>query len=96
MIELVGRQAGRFTVPAKYQLVYDAIADSIRTGQRKPGERLPSIRELAEELKAGQSTVKTALNLLGRDGWTRGQQGEATFVADAPPELPTPEGRSSE
>lgn len=93
MVILAGRQAGSSTVPAKYQRVYDAIADSIRTGAYKPGEKLPSIVALAADLDAGQSTVKIALTLLGRDGWTRGQQGQATFVADDPPEYP---GKPSE
>jgi DNA-binding GntR family transcriptional regulator len=92
VIELVGRQAGRFTVPAKYQVAYDEVVRRIRTGVYQPGEKLPPIRELAAELRVGQSTLKSALVLLQRDGWTRGQQGDGVYVADPLP----PEGRSSE
>lgn len=88
MVILASRQAGSTTVPAKYERAYDAIADRIRTGQYKPGDKLPSIRDLAAELDVGQSTLKSALVLLGRDGWTRGQQGDGTYVADSPPEVP--------
>lgn len=86
MIELVGRQAGSSTVPAKYQSAYDEIVRRIQTGVYQPGEKLaPSIRELAIELKVGQSTLKFALKLLEKDGWTRGQQGDGVYVADEPP-----------
>jgi DNA-binding GntR family transcriptional regulator len=86
VIELAGRQAGRFTVPAKYQVAYDEVVRRIRTGVYQPGEKLPPIRELAVDLKVGQSTLKSALVLLQRDGWTRGQQGDGVYVADEPPE----------
>lgn len=92
MIELVGRQAGSTAVPAKYQVAYDEVVRRIRTGAYQPGEKLPPIRELALDLKVGQSTLKSALVLLQRDGWTRGQQGDGVYVADPLP----PESRSSE
>ncbi len=85
MIELAGRQAGRITVPAKYQVAYDEVVRRITTSVYAPGEKLPPIRELATELKVGQSTLKSALVLLQRDGWTRGQQGDGVYVADPLP-----------
>jgi DNA-binding GntR family transcriptional regulator len=85
VIELAGRQAGRSTVPAKYETAYAEVVRRIRAGVYQPGEKLPPIRELAAELKVGQSTLKSALLLLQRDGWTRGQQGDGVYVAD---ELP--------
>lgn len=92
MIELAGRQAGRITVPAKYQTAYDEVVRRIRTGVYEPGQKLPPIRELAVDLSVGQSTLKSALMLLQKDGWTRGQQGDGVYVADPLP----PESRSSE
>lgn len=92
MIELAGRQAGSNAVPAKYQVAYDEIAKRITTGIYAPGGKLPPIRELAADLKVGQSTLKSALMLLQKDGWTRGQQGDAIYVADSPPSA----SRSSE
>ena len=73
-------------MPAKYQVAYDEVVRRIRTGVYQPGEKLPPIRELAADLKVGQSTLKSALLLLQRDGWTRGQQGDGVYVADEPPE----------
>lgn len=85
MIELAGRQAGRSTVPAKYQVAYDEIVRRIQAGIYQPKQPLPPIRELAAELAVGQSTLKTALMLLEKDGWTRGQQGDRIYVTDEPP-----------
>jgi len=82
---LAGRQAGSFAVPAEYIRVYESVVARIRSGEWPPGHPLPSISKLAEELDTSQTTVKSALMLLGRDGWTRGQQGKATYVAADPP-----------
>jgi GntR family transcriptional regulator len=74
-------------MPAEYQRVYDGVAEKIAGGVDgyRPGARLPTIAELADEYSVSQTTIKTALTLLGRDGWTRGIQGKGTFVADRPP-----------
>lgn len=85
MVILAGRQAGRSAVPAEYQRVYDAIVARVRAGSLKPGDRLPTIKDLAEQFVLGQSTVKFALALLEREGWTRGVQGKGIYVAENPP-----------
>lgn len=82
---LAGRQAGRFAVPAEYVRVYESVVARIRSGELAPGDPVPSIARLAAELGTSQTTVKSALVLLRRDGWTRGQQGKATYVTDEPP-----------
>lgn len=74
-------------MPAEYERVYAGVAQKI-TGKAEnylPGDRLPTIVQMAREYDVSQTTVKTALTLLGRDGWTRGVQGKGTFVADSPP-----------
>jgi len=78
-------------MPAEYQRVYDGVVQQIADGADgyRPGDRLPTIAELADEYGVSQTTTKTALTLLGRDGWTRGVQGKGTFVADRPPRVST-------
>jgi DNA-binding GntR family transcriptional regulator len=87
VIELARRQALGVAVPAEYERVYDGVSQKIAEGVEgyHPKDRLPTIRSLATEYDVSQTTVKIALTLLGRDGWTRGVQGKGTFVADAPP-----------
>jgi DNA-binding GntR family transcriptional regulator len=74
-------------MPAEYERVYAGIAEKITGGVKgyHPGDRLPTIEQLRVEYDVSATTVKTALTLLGRDGWTRGIQGKGTFVAANPP-----------
>ena len=82
MIELAYCQAGDTTVSTpEYERVMTEIRALIAAEALRPGDRLPSIVRLAEICRASQTTVKTALLLLGREGVTRGQQGKATYVA---------------
>ena len=64
-----------------YRQVYSRIARSISQETLRPGERVPSIRSLASELKVSRNTVEIAYNMLIGDGYleARGQAG--TFVS---------------
>lgn len=74
-------------MPAEYERVYAGVVEKIaeRAEGYQPGDRLPTINALADEYAVSATTTKTALTLLGRDGWTRGVQGKGTFVAEQPP-----------
>jgi GntR family transcriptional regulator len=87
VIELARRQALGVAMPAEYERVYAGVSKKITDGVEgyRPGDRLPTIEQLRVEFGVAATTVKTALTLLGRDGWTRGVQGKGTFVADNPP-----------
>lgn len=84
MVKSEGRQAGSLAVPADYERLIDDIERRIASGELKPGEKLPSIRELAEQYETSQTTVKDALRILRREGTVRTQQGKGTWVADQP------------
>jgi len=88
VIELASRQAQGSAMPAYYERVYAGISQKITAGVDgyHPGDRLPTIAQLAGEYGVAQTVVKTALTLLGRDGWTLGVQGKGTFVAEHPPQ----------
>lgn len=68
-------------VPPLYQRVIDAIKDDVESGRLKPGDRIPSIAELAKRYDVSQGTVKTALLVLRQSGVVVGVQGRATYVA---------------
>lgn len=65
-----------------YEQVAGLIRAQIAAGVRTPGERLPSIVQLAADFDVGTTTIKTALMILRHDGIVRGQPGKATYVAD--------------
>ena len=47
-----------------YKQICAKLQKAIENKKWKPGERLPAIRELAEEYKCNYHTVRNALNLL--------------------------------
>ena len=64
-------------VPTRYREIYDRIRATIAEGKLRPGDRLPSARALAAELKVARGTVDTAYALLADEGFlvTRGRSG---------------------
>ncbi|TCB92684.1 GntR family transcriptional regulator [Micromonospora zingiberis] len=68
-----------------YQQVIDDITASIRSGTLKPGDKLPSIAQLAEQYSASDTPIKRALWMLDGQGWIETHQGKGSFVATNPP-----------
>lgn len=64
-----------------YRQIETQITESIRAGGLAPGERLPSVRELAGELLVSTITVRKAFEDLERAGLIELRQGQGTFVA---------------
>jgi len=62
-----------------------ALREAILSGALRYGERLPSTRSLAQELKLSRNTVVQALDRLNAEGLIEGRHGAGTFVAE---ELP--------
>jgi len=57
------------------------ITDAIAGGRLRPGDKLTSQRELAEQLVIAPLTVKKAYDELEREGLIRTERGRGTFVA---------------
>jgi len=57
------------------------LRSEIETGKRRPGSRLPSINELAEQYGIATGTARKALNILKDAGLATGSVGHGTFVA---------------
>jgi DNA-binding transcriptional MocR family regulator len=64
-----------------YEQIENAVCLAIRSGQLRPGDRLPTVRALASDLGVSLTTVTTAFKSLAENGWTRGEIGRGTFVA---------------
>ncbi len=68
-------------VPISSQ-VAEQIATLCASGKLVPGERLPSVRELARELAVNQNTILRVYERLVRDGLLEMRHGQGTFVAE--------------
>jgi GntR family transcriptional regulator len=61
------------------------LSGAIKGGRFKPGDRLPSVAQLARELGVGQSSVREALRHQQALGVIEMRQGKGTFVAAPDP-----------
>src|SRR5215471_15803478 len=80
----------------RYRAIADAMAADLQTGQLKPGDRLPTHRDLAYRLGVTVGTVTRAYAEAQRRGLLEGHVGRGSFLAGAPRQvagltLPGPE-----
>ncbi|MEX0890748.1 MAG: GntR family transcriptional regulator [Gemmatimonadota bacterium] len=64
-----------------YVQIMDEIRRGIVVGAWRPEEPLPSVRQLAVELRVNPRTVQQAYGELERDGLLYVRRGQGTFVA---------------
>jgi molybdate-binding protein/DNA-binding transcriptional regulator YhcF (GntR family) len=65
-----------------YRQIADQIRRQIAGGQLVPGDALPTVRGLSDDLGCNPSTVSRAYTELSRDGLIVGRRGGGTYVAD--------------
>jgi len=65
-----------------YKQITDQIKDSIATGALKPETKLPSIREMAKELKISMITIKRAYADLENEGYILTRSGMGSYIAN--------------
>src|SRR5260370_34574441 len=68
--------------PPRYEQIAGALCQAIRSGQLKPGDRLPTLRRVASDLGVSLTTVTAAFKSRAESGWTRGEIGRGTFVVE--------------
>lgn len=70
--------------PIKTRKIYEQIADQIgqlvAEGQLKPGDRLPSERELVEQFKVSRASIREAISALEMMGLVEVRSGEGTYI----------------
>lgn len=67
-------------VPIYMQLV-ERIKMMVARGQLQPGQQLPTMRQLAADLRINYNTVGRAYTILDQEGVISTQQGRGTFIA---------------
>jgi GntR family transcriptional regulator len=65
-----------------FEQIGQRVKESVAAGLMAPGDRLPSVRELARELAINPNTVARAYEALERDGVIVRRQGSGCFVTE--------------
>lgn len=71
-----------------YLQIRDRVHRLITSGALQPGDRLPSVRELAREIQVNKLTVVEAYSVLEADGLIHARPGAGYFVNCCPPPPP--------
>lgn len=77
----------RSGVPAYLQLVQQ-VRQAIRLGILRPGDQLPTVKEVVGMLTINPNTVLHAYRQLDLEGLVEGRRGVGTFVAAGPSTSP--------
>ncbi len=64
-----------------YRQIIDQVKSTMATGRLKPGERLPTVRQLAVDLSINPNTVSRAYTELELTGLVETQMGSGTFIS---------------
>jgi GntR family transcriptional regulator / MocR family aminotransferase len=77
-----------------FRQVYSGVRQAILSGALGPGERLPSTRDLAEQLKVSRTVILLAYDHLLAEGFVTGRGGSGTFVSMGMARHVVPESRA--
>jgi GntR family transcriptional regulator/MocR family aminotransferase len=90
LITEMTRLAAKDQMPLHRQL-YEALRRAVLDGTLSGGDRLPSSRELTQDLELSRNTVVAALNQLTVEGYLVSRVGSGTFVNET---VPRSQGKS--
>lgn len=65
-----------------YAQVADWVEASVKRGDVQPGDRLPAVRDLAEQWEIGGNTITHAWRILAERGVIVSSHGKGTFIAE--------------
>jgi len=68
-----------------YTQIVNQVQSQVVGGGLKPGDQLPTVRALAEELRVNFNTVARAYRILDEARIISTQQGRGTYISDVPP-----------
>jgi GntR family transcriptional regulator len=67
-----------------YLQIVDQIRRLVASGELKPGDQLPTVRQMAADLRVNFNTIARAYRLLDEAGLISTQHGRGTYVWEAP------------
>lgn len=67
-----------------YAQIIDGFREQIATGILQPGDKLPSVRELAQNLAINPNTIQRSYRQLESEGWIVTVPGKGCFVCTVP------------
>ena len=67
-----------------YAQIVDGYREKIISGILRPGDKLPSVRELAAELSINPNTIQRSYRQLEAEGWIATVPGKGCFVSGLP------------
>src|SRR5688500_13786185 len=70
-----------------WKQIEDGVRRLVATGALRPGRPIPSVRDLARDLRVNPMTVSKAYQRLGEAGVLEVRRGEGTFVASGAPQM---------
>ena len=70
-----------------YAQIVDGFREQITGGVLRPGEKLPSVRDLAAQLAINPNTIQRAYRRLEAEGWIATVPGKGCFVSAKDPGL---------
>lgn len=73
-----------------YEQIVEQVRSRIESGTLSPGDQLPTVRQLALELRVNFNTIARAYRILDEAGLISTQQGRGTYIL----EPDTPEAQS--
>ncbi len=68
-------------VPIYTQLI-EQVKHAIASGALKPGDQLPTVRQLAADLRVNFNTIARAYRMLDQEGIISTQHGRGTFILE--------------
>jgi GntR family transcriptional regulator/MocR family aminotransferase len=84
LLSEMNRLGAQDALPLHRQL-YEALRRALLDGKLAAGERLPSSRDLAQDLGLSRNTVVAAINQLSVEGYLASRVGSGTYVNDNVP-----------
>jgi GntR family transcriptional regulator len=69
-----------------YVQIVEQVRQRVSTGELRPGDQLPTVRQMATDLRVNFNTVARAYRLLDEAGLISTQQGRGTYIWEGPTE----------